>query len=87
MNRTTAGIVRERRRFRPANARDNGQPTANLGIGGSADSSLAKAVKGFVLGQADDWLSGGVLPLGVEGPRPDASFAPSEHAPARQHNS
>ena len=27
---------------------------------------------GFALGQAGDWLPGGVLLLGVEGPRPDA---------------
>lgn len=27
---------------------------------------------GFVSGQADYWLSGGVLLLGVEGPRPHA---------------
>jgi hypothetical protein len=39
---------------------------------GSAHSSAAKAFMGFVLGQADDRLSGGMLLLGVERPGPDA---------------
>src|SRR6516165_6818416 len=42
------------------------------GIGGSAQSGPAKAFLCFVLGQAGDWLSAGLLALGVEGPRPDA---------------
>jgi len=42
------------------------------GTGGSAHSSPAEAVMGFVLGEAGYRLSGGVLVLGVVGPRPDA---------------
>jgi len=39
---------------------------------GLAHPSPAKAFMGFVLGQPGNWLSGGLLLLGVEGPRPDA---------------
>ena len=42
------------------------------GVVGSAHPGPAKAFIGFVVGQAGNGLSGGVLALGVEGPRPDA---------------
>lgn len=48
------------------------RPCGTGRLSGSAHSSPAEAFLGFVLGQGGNWLSGGVLLLGVEGSRPDA---------------